>query len=93
MNVQVEEKKFKVEAGDIIEYSGEGRRDGNREHPYYLVSYSKCSGFFLISLTGKKDKIRFYGTIGGLMAHQKNIVKVYSQKEWALKIARIEEEE
>jgi hypothetical protein len=91
MDVKVEHSQT-VNVGDIIEYSGEGRRDGNREHPFYLVSHAKNEGFFVISLTGKKDKIRFYGTIGGLMAHQKNIVKIYSQKEWTLKIAKIGDE-
>jgi hypothetical protein len=83
MDVQVE-NNLEVEVGDVIEYKDSGRR----KHPYYLVSQIEDMGYFVLNLGGKKEKLRVYKSIENLMRAQKNIVKIYSQKEWAIKIAK-----
>lgn len=87
MKVVIEGMKSREpQVGDIIQYEN----TTHREHPFYIICSCQDLGFFVMSLTGKKTKMRSYSTIRGLMSIQKDVKKVYSREEWQLKLAAIE---
>ncbi|PEF30348.1 hypothetical protein CON39_11795 [Bacillus thuringiensis] len=87
MNITVwkTSKQLKVEVGDIIKYEETSRRS----HSFYMICYARCSGYFVMSLTGEKSRMRFYGSIDKLLNSQSNIEKIYSKKEWEMRLEQI----
>lgn len=75
----------KIEVGDIIKYSETTRRS----HSFYMICYARCSGYFVMSLTGEKSRMRFYGSIDELLDSQSNIEKIYSKSEWEMNLLKI----
>ncbi|MFS0657486.1 hypothetical protein AB1L07_02510 [Niallia alba] len=85
MNVVVENGNKSLQAGDVIEYN----KLANRKHLFYMICQSEKEGWFVMSLTGTKGRMKFYTSVVDLMNHQKDIKKVYSQKEWNVVISKL----
>lgn len=88
MNISVvDDRLSKLQTGDIFEY-GATKGKPQREHNFYMVCESESEGYFLMSLTGKKYRLKFYDTLSSLIQNQENIIKVYSKKEYAIRIVK-----
>jgi hypothetical protein len=83
MKVEVN-NQVKVNVGDIIQFSHSGsQKEGN----HYLVCYSQHDGYFILNLSGKKAKLKYYSNLKDLISfHEHSIVKIYSHKEWSLSL-------
>lgn len=88
MKLLLEDKKRSPEVGDIIEFHMADDRDENRMH--YMICECGRDGFFIMNITGVKSRIRFYGSVNQLIRNQKNINKIYSKHEWALRLTKID---
>ncbi|MET3505486.1 hypothetical protein [Halalkalibacter oceani] len=85
MNVTVDNSKLNnIKVGDIIQF-GSG---GHREHNFYMVCHSQLEGYFMLSLTGKKTQLRFYETMEDMLKRRNNIIEVFSQKDYVVKISK-----
>ncbi|MGP0689766.1 hypothetical protein ACW5UC_24790 [Priestia aryabhattai] len=86
MNVTISGKdKHSIKVGDIIEYES----SSHRTHPFYMVCESEKDGFFVMSLTGTKGRMKYYSSLKYLQFNLKGVKEVYSQKEWQLKLDKI----
>ncbi|HFK1435060.1 TPA: hypothetical protein ACGXNJ_005214 [Bacillus cereus] len=86
MNIVITKaSKRKVNVGDIIKYEETSRRT----HGFYMICHSEQEGYFVMSLTGEKGKLRFYNTMDCLLNHQSNIEKIYSKEEWELQLSKL----
>ncbi|MED3976135.1 hypothetical protein P4639_22315 [Priestia megaterium] len=85
MNLSVASKEeYKIQVGDIIEYE----QSSHRSHPYYMVCRSEEEGYFVMSLTGTKGKLRYYKSLMLLQHRLRGVSKIYSKDEWQLKLAQ-----
>ncbi|MEK4907463.1 hypothetical protein [Niallia sp. FSL M8-0099] len=85
MNVVVKNENSSLQAGDVIEYN----KAVNRKHPFYMICHSEKEGWFVMSLTGTKGRMKFYPSVIELINHQKDIKKVYSKQEWNVVISKL----
>lgn len=86
MNVVVDgQTKRKVVAGDVIEYE----HTSHRNHGFYMICESKMDGFFIISLTGQKSKLKFYDSAEELLEVQRGIARIYPKKEWEMRLTKL----
>lgn len=92
MNIKVDNKqKLTIKVGDIIEYESTERpsqysKATKRSHPFYMVCHCKEDGYFVMSLTGGKDRLRFYRTLELLLESQNRVANIYSQDEWEMRL-------
>jgi hypothetical protein len=82
MDVKVVGRDKTIRVGDILEYE----KSSHRPHPFYMVCESEAEGFFVMSLTGKKGRMKFYNSLRYLQASLRGVKEIYSSKEWQLKI-------
>ena len=80
-------REVKRKAGDIIEFDQSSHT--HRDHSFYMICESQVDGFFIMSLTGKKSRIKYYDTIEALIHFQNNIKKIYSKSEWMLDLQEV----
>lgn len=86
MNVTISGRdKNSIKVGDIIEYES----SSHRPHPFYMVCQSEAEGFFVMSLTGTKGRMKYYSSLKYLRACLRGVKEIYSQQEWQLKLDKI----
>ncbi|MEC0031092.1 hypothetical protein [Bacillus thuringiensis] len=88
MNVTVGRVKRKPDVGDVIEYDNTSRKK-SRKHGFYMLCESNQDGYFVMSLTGQKGRMTFYGSIESLLANQSNIINIYPKEDWELGLNKI----
>jgi hypothetical protein len=76
--------EVKVNVGDILQFNHNGSQ---KEGSHYLVCYSQYDGYFIMNLSGKKARLKYYSKLKDLISfHKDSIVKIYSQNEWSLSL-------
>ncbi|PGO60611.1 hypothetical protein [Priestia megaterium] len=78
----------KIEVGDIIEFEHTKSRRG-REHGFYMISHSEHEGYFLISLTGQKTRLKFYNSLTQLLNNQNEFKNIYSKHDWKINLTHV----
>jgi hypothetical protein len=86
MKISVE-NRFSASRGDVIEFNHSGSKN---LCSHYLICYSNTNGYFIINLSGEKTgEIKFYKQLNTLIDyHSECIVKIYSKREWQMKLSR-----
>ena len=89
MKVSIEKSpvQFKVGVGDVLQFNHNGT---NGDHGFYLVCKEQRTGYFIMSLSGKKSRIVFYDTLSELVdRHRGSIANVFPADEFQITLERI----